>query len=71
MGARIDLVLVTSRRARLLEDSAVVASSASEPGWAIVVTHDGIPTRSISMTAGGRTALVRWTGPRDTCVAWV
>lgn len=65
---RIDLVLVTgepARAARLLEDSAVVASSASEPGWAIdLVTHDGIPAavRLTDREAAG-TALVRWTGP--------
>jgi DNA polymerase (family 10) len=65
---RIDLVVVTDDPARvayLLEESAAVASSASEPGWAIdLVTHDRIPAavRLTDRQAAG-TALVRWTGP--------
>lgn len=65
---RIDLVVVTDDPARLvhfLEDSAVAASSAVEPGWAIdLVTHDRIPVAvRISDREAAGTALLRWTGP--------
>lgn len=65
---RIDLVLVThepERAVRFLEDTAAVASSAVEPGWAIdLITHSRIPAsvRMADREAAG-TALVRWTGP--------
>lgn len=67
---RIDLVVATDDPARIvgfLEDSAAVASTASEPGWAVdLVTHDRIPAavRLTDRQAAG-TALVRWTGPDE------
>lgn len=67
---RIDLVVATedpARLARFLEETAVVATSAVEPGWAVdMVTHDRIPV-AVRMTEPDSlgTALIRWTGPDE------
>lgn len=67
--SRIDLVVVTEDpqpAARFLEETAVAATSAVEPGWALdLVTHDRIPVavRMSDRQAAG-TTLIRWTGPK-------
>lgn len=66
---RVDLVVVTDdpeRLAYFLQDTASVASSAVEAGWAIdLITHDRIPVAvRMSDREGAGTALVRWTGPQ-------
>lgn len=65
---RLELVVATDEpetAVRFLEQTAVAASSATEPGWGIeLVGHDGLSTRVhlASPTTAG-TVLVRSTGP--------
>ena len=65
---RIDLVVVTAepeRASRFLQETAVVASTAAEPGWAVdAITHDGLAVRvHLTDPAAVGTVMLGATGP--------